>query len=128
MLIGFNLAPVVANVYWPQDQWTALLVMLFAIACAVGLRGFFGRISIFLALIFGTIVSWVFDRVFGPITSLVPGPGNPITEHFRVNWDGVASAPWIGFPPHTSIVGGKEIVGWHAPTFSTAQSCSFSQR
>ncbi|PZS28741.1 MAG: nitrate reductase, partial [Pseudonocardiales bacterium] len=21
MLIGFNLAPVVANVYWPQDQW-----------------------------------------------------------------------------------------------------------
>lgn len=24
MLIGFNLAPVVANVYWPQDQWVAL--------------------------------------------------------------------------------------------------------
>jgi xanthine/uracil permease len=54
MLIGFNLAPVVANIYWPQDQWVALLVMVFAIACAVGLRGFFGRISIFLALIFGT--------------------------------------------------------------------------
>ncbi len=27
MLIGFNLAPVVANIYWPQDQWVALLVM-----------------------------------------------------------------------------------------------------
>ena len=26
MLIGFNLAPVVANIYWPQDQWVALLV------------------------------------------------------------------------------------------------------
>ena len=25
MLIGFNLAPVVANIYWPQDQWVALL-------------------------------------------------------------------------------------------------------
>ena len=24
MLIGFNLAPVVANIYWPQDQWVAL--------------------------------------------------------------------------------------------------------
>jgi xanthine/uracil permease len=23
MLIGFNLAPVVANIYWPQDQWIA---------------------------------------------------------------------------------------------------------
>ncbi|MGW3400913.1 hypothetical protein ACWDPI_04770, partial [Streptomyces zhihengii] len=26
MLIGFNLAPVTAATYWPQDQWTALLV------------------------------------------------------------------------------------------------------
>ena len=119
MLIGFNLAPVVADIYWPQDQWVALLVMVFAIACAVGLRGFFGRISIFLALIFGTILSWVFDRAFGMISSLDPGAGK-VTEHFRVNWDGVVSAPWIGFPPHTSVVGGKEIVGWHAPTLSTA--------
>jgi uracil-xanthine permease len=119
MLIGFNLATVVANVYWPQDQWVALLVMVFAIACAVGLRGFFGRISIFLALLFGTILSWVFDRVFGMISSLDPASGK-ITDHFRVNWDGVSSAPWIGFPPHTSMIGGKEIVGWHTPTLSMA--------
>jgi xanthine/uracil permease len=33
MLIGFNLAPVVANIYWPQDQWIALLVMTFTIVC-----------------------------------------------------------------------------------------------
>ncbi|HOB04364.1 MAG TPA: solute carrier family 23 protein, partial [Propionibacteriaceae bacterium] len=26
MLIGFNLAPVVATVYWPQDQWVAVIV------------------------------------------------------------------------------------------------------
>jgi uracil-xanthine permease len=119
MLIGFNLAPVVANVYWPQDQWVALLVMVFAIACAVGLRGFFGRISIFLALIFGTLLSWLLDRVFGMITSFDPAAGK-VTEHFRLSWDGVFSAPWIGFPPHTSTVGGKEIVGWHTPSFSTA--------
>ncbi len=119
MLIGFNLATVVANVYWPQDQWVALIVMVFAIACAVGLRGFFGRISIFLALLFGTVLSWVFDRVFGMISSLDPATGK-ITDHFRVNWDGVASARWIGFPPHTSMVAGHEIVGWHTPTLSMA--------
>ena len=119
MLIGFNLAPVVAKIYWPQDQWVALATMAFAIACAVGLRGFMGRISIFLALIFGTVLSWLADRVFGQISSFNPGAGK-ITEHFRVNWDSVTSAPWIGFPPHSSGVGPNEIVGWHAPTFSTA--------
>ena len=31
MLIGFNLAPVVAGIYWPQDQWVALLTMIFMI-------------------------------------------------------------------------------------------------
>ncbi|MGA8979365.1 MAG: solute carrier family 23 protein, partial [Pedococcus sp.] len=53
MLIGFNLAPVVANIYWPQDQWVALLVMTFTIVCAVAFKGFISRIAIFLALIFG---------------------------------------------------------------------------
>ena len=55
MLIGFNLAPVVANIYWPQDQWVALLVMTFVIICAVAFKGFIGRIAIFLALIFGYV-------------------------------------------------------------------------
>ena len=27
MLIGFNLAPVVADTYWPQDQWIALIAV-----------------------------------------------------------------------------------------------------
>jgi xanthine/uracil permease len=64
-------------------------------------------------------LSWVFDRIFGMISSLNPGT-RKITQHFRVNWDGVTSASWIGLPPHTSMIGGKEIVGWHTPTFSTA--------
>lgn len=29
MLIGFSRAQVTATAYWPQDQWTALLVMAF---------------------------------------------------------------------------------------------------
>jgi uracil-xanthine permease len=119
MLIGFNLAPVVANIYWPQDQWVALLVMTFTIICAVAFKGFIGRIAIFLALIFGYILSWLFDKAFGQITAYDAGAGK-ITTHFRTNFDGIKAADWIGFPPHTTMVGGKELVGWHLPTFSMA--------
>jgi uracil-xanthine permease len=120
MLIGFNLAPVVANIYWPQDQWVALLVMVFVIAVSVGVRGFVGRISIFLGLLFGYLLSWVLDRVFGQITSY-DAVADDITTHFRVNWEGVTSAAWIGFPPHTSMgADGAEVVGWHLPDFNLA--------
>ncbi len=114
MLIGFNLAPVVANIYWPQDQWVALLVMLAVILMSVGLRGFIGRISIFLGLVFGYALSWVFDRVFGQITSY-DAAADDITTHFRVNWANVESAPWFGFPPATDTAAG--IVGYHLPEF-----------
>ena len=40
MLIGFNLAPVVAGVYWPQDPGSRSLMMLFTIVAAVAFRGF----------------------------------------------------------------------------------------
>jgi uracil-xanthine permease len=120
MLIGFNLAPVVANIYWPQDQWIALIVMTFAIVCAVAFKGFVGRISIFLSLVFGFVLSWIFDKVFGQITSFDAGAGE-VTEHFRVNLAGVSDAAWIGFPEKTMVAAdGMEVVGWHAPTFSMA--------
>src|SRR3954447_19320112 len=115
MLIGFNLAPVVATVYWPQDQWVALIVMLAVIAMSVGLRGFIGRISIFLGLVFGYVLSWIFDRGFGQITSYDSAAGK-VTTHYRVNWDGVASAPWFGFPPHTDTA--AHVVGWQLPSFN----------
>ncbi|HSO68277.1 MAG TPA: solute carrier family 23 protein, partial [Arachnia sp.] len=67
MLIGFNLAPVVASVYWPVDPWVAFTVMLIVIALSIGLRGFMGRIAIFLSLIIGYVLSWVFDLVLGPL-------------------------------------------------------------
>ena len=103
MLIGFNLAPVVADIYWPQDQWVALITMIFVIVCSVGLRGFAGRISIFLGLVFGYLVSWLFDRIFGQITSFDPATGEESTR-FRTNFDGVTAADWIGFPPQTSML------------------------
>src|SRR5215510_9576706 len=34
MLIGFNLAPVVAGIYFPQDQWIALLTSAFMVVAA----------------------------------------------------------------------------------------------
>jgi uracil-xanthine permease len=114
MLIGFNLAPVVANIYWPQDQWVALIVMVAVIAMSVGLRGFAARIAIFLGLIFGYVLSWLFDRVFGQITAFNAGTGK-VDTHFRVNWSGVQQADWIGFPPRTNEAAG--IVGVHLPEF-----------
>ena len=91
MLIGFNLAPVVANIYWPQDQWVALLTMLFTIIVAVAFRGFIGRISVFLALIFGTLLSWILDKTAGPITSVLGG-ATEATEHLRWNTAGLGDA------------------------------------
>jgi uracil-xanthine permease len=96
MLIGFNLAPVVANVYWPQDQWVALATLAFVVFCAVLLRGFWARIAILLGLIFGFALSWVLDKTAGKITA-VDGAGKMGT-HFRVNFDSVKAADWFGLP------------------------------
>jgi uracil-xanthine permease len=120
MLIGFNLAPVVAGIYWPQDQWVALVTMLAVMAMAVGLRGFLGRIAIFLGLVFGYLLSWLLDVTAGKINSYDPAT-DQATEHLRVNWDSVWSADWFGFPPATSTgPDGQEIAGWHLPDFRFA--------
>ncbi|NHA66661.1 uracil-xanthine permease family protein [Phycicoccus flavus] len=120
MLIGFNLAPVVAGIYWPQDQWVALLTMLFTIVVAVGFRGFVGRIAIFLALVFGTLLSWLLDVVIGPITSVLGG-ATEATTHDRWSTAGIGEASWFGFPQQTMVgADGTEVAGWHLPTFSGA--------
>jgi len=115
MLIGFNLAPVVATIYWPQDQWIALVVMVSVILMSVGLRGFLGRISIFLGLVLGYVLSWVFDRLFGQITAFNAATGE-VDTHSRVNWSGVGEASWFGFPPATDNAAG--VVGYHLPEFN----------
>ncbi|MFK0191686.1 uracil-xanthine permease family protein [Kitasatospora sp. NPDC090308] len=96
LLIGFNLAPVVARIYWPQDQWTALATMAVVLASGVLLRGFWGRISVFVGLVFGFALSWLLDLTTGPITA--PDATGAVTTHFRVDLGAVAHADWIGLP------------------------------
>ncbi|MEU4110813.1 MULTISPECIES: uracil-xanthine permease family protein [unclassified Streptomyces] len=96
MLIGFNLAPVTATTYWPQDQWTALLVMLFTGLAVVCLRGFWSRIAIFLGLVFGYLISWIFDLTLGKIHSA--DASGKVTDHWRLDLSGVSKADWIGLP------------------------------
>ncbi len=85
MLIGFNLAPVVAGIYWPQDQWIALAVATFMVCAAVLLPGFWARIAVLLALVFGYLLSWLADLLFGQINSC-GGAGCTPTDHDRVDW------------------------------------------
>src|SRR4249919_1194788 len=84
MLIGFNLAPVVAQIYWPQDQWVALLTTTFMVIAACLFPGFWSRIAVFLSLIFGYLLSWFADAVFGQINS--PNSLNNMTveNHDRI--------------------------------------------
>ncbi|WP_151083037.1 uracil-xanthine permease family protein [Nocardioides cynanchi] len=119
MLIGFNLAGVATSVYMPADRWMAIITMLAVVVMAVGLRGFFGRIAIFLGLVFGYVLSWLADLVFGTL-------GSGATAHARVDWTNVRAADWFGFPKHTAsgLTGNQYVaknlgaVGWHAPSFS----------
>ena len=107
MLIGFNLAPVVATTYWPQDPWIALITMTAVLLMSVLLPGFWSRIAIFLGLIFGFLISRAADKLFGKITSYDAAVGH-ITTHFRVNLANVNHAAWFGLPP------------FHAPSFKTS--------
>ncbi|AQX15344.1 nitrate reductase [Tessaracoccus lapidicaptus] len=123
MLIGFNLAPVVASVYWPVDPWLAFVVMLIVIALSIGLRGFMGRIAIFLSLVIGYILSWVFDLAFGPMQKVAED--GTVTEQLRVDWASVASADWFGLPPVSDLAtwsygATDNVVGFHLPSFSFA--------
>jgi len=122
MLIGFNLAPVVAGIYWPQDQWVGLLTATFLACAAVLLPGFWSRIAVFLALIFGYVVSWAADRIFGTINTALPGQNLDPTgaavpfEHDRIwAWSLVSEADWLGLPSG-KLADGVSVV--HAPSFS----------
>ena len=74
MLIGFNLAPVAALTYMPADPWIAMFTMTVVILMAVGLRGFLGRIAIFLGLIVGYLISWLADPCSARSPRRCPGP------------------------------------------------------
>jgi len=101
LLIGFNLAPVVAGIYWPQDQWVALATMTFVIVASLLFRGFWSRIAILLGLVFGFVLSWLLDVTAGPITSVLGG-ATEATEHDRLNLSGLSDANWFGLPNFTA--------------------------
>jgi uracil-xanthine permease len=118
MLIGFNLAPVVAGTYWPQDQWIALIVAAFTVCAAVLLPGFWSRIAVFLALVFGYVISWLSDLLFGKINSVLPSSAGQKVDHYRVVWDtkgGVKHSSWFGFPSGDLADGISKV---HGPSFS----------
>jgi uracil-xanthine permease len=117
MLIGFNLAPVVSGIYWPQDQWVALATATFMVCAACLLPGFWARIAVLLALVFGYLLSWIADKLFGQIhsvTGATAATGQKV-DHDRVSWTGVSAAHWIGFPSG-KLPDGVSVV--HAPSFS----------
>ncbi|GAB3344461.1 uracil-xanthine permease family protein [Modestobacter lapidis] len=99
IIIGFNLAPVVANTYWPQDQWVGLATMVFVIVASLLLRGFWARVSILLGLVFGYLLSLLLDVLAGPITS-PDGTGAVVTRD-RIDFGAVAQADWVGLPELT---------------------------
>src|SRR3954468_804278 len=90
--------------------------MASVVLMAVLLKGFWARIAILLGLIFGYLVSWLFDAIFGQINSCGGAGGTP-APHDRISWASVKAADWIGLPDATKIVGGKEVPGFHGPTF-----------
>jgi len=99
LLIGFNLAPVAASTYWPNDQWVALATMVFVIVVALALRGFWARISILLGLVFGYLLSLLLDTFSQAVTYDATGVG---TAHDRVDLSGVGAADWVGLPDFTA--------------------------
>lgn len=115
MIIGFNLAPVVAGIYWPQDQWVGLAVALFMVLGAVLFPGFWGRIAVFLGLVFGYLLSWILDKTTGMITSVTPVSNGEAVPHYRVNLSAWSDAAWFGLPSG-KLADGVSVV--HAPSFS----------
>lgn len=118
MLIGLALAPLVGQRFWPQDRWVAFATMVFTTVLLVAGRGFVGRMAVFVGLVFGYVLSFVLDRLTGPINALDPLTFTLRTRD-RVDWSSVGNAPWLGLPTRTGGVtsDGTPIVGWHLPEF-----------
>ncbi len=117
MLIGFNLATVATTTYFPNDQWVGLLTTAFVIGVAVLGRGFFSRIAIFLALVFGYLISWIADQ-FSTV-SVCNAAGKCEAVH-RIDWSGVSHAGWIGLPGTVTSPTFGTLTGPHLPAFKWA--------
>jgi xanthine/uracil permease len=85
------------------------------VAAACLLPGFLARIAVLLALVFGYLLSWVADKLFGQINSVIPTSNGAKVEHDRISWSGVKAADLVGFPSG-KLTDGVSVV--HAPSFS----------
>ena len=115
MLIGFNLAGVATKTYFPKDQWIALITTAFVIFVSVLARGFVSRIAIFLALVFGYLISWIADQ-FSQV-DICDAAGKCVAGD-RVNWTDVGNASWLGVPKDIVTGDGTTLTGPHLPHFS----------
>src|ERR671926_33477 len=120
LLIGFNLAPVVAGVYWPQDQWVALIVMVFVIVVSVATRGFVSRIAVLLVLPF--VIALIAENT-GHVKAVAEMTGADLDPYMgrAIAADGVGTpiASAVGGSPTTTYA---ENIGVMAATrvYSTA--------
>jgi uracil-xanthine permease len=115
MLIGFNLATVATTTYFPSEQWIGLMTAGFVIFVSVLGRGFFARIAIFLALIFGYLISWIADRI--NLVSRCDAAGQHCQLVHRIDWSGVRSASWLGVPKTITSPTFGTLSGPHLPVF-----------
>jgi xanthine/uracil permease len=117
MLIGFNLATVATSTYFPSEQWIGLLTAAFVLIIAVLVRGFVSRIAIFLALIFGYLISWIADRINDVPTCSKTIVAACTANGHRIDWSGVRSANWIGLPKDIISPTFGPLTGPHLPGF-----------
>ena len=101
MLIGFGLAFVVADIYWPQDRWVALITMIGAVPddrAAARLLGAHRDPARRWSSATRCPGSWTRRRVTSRRST--PATGE-VDTHPRVNFDAVKDADWFGFPDFT---------------------------
>ncbi len=102
MLIGFGLAFVVADVYWQQDRWVALITMFAAVPDDRAAARLLepdrdpARPGLRLRAVLGARQDrWRHHRRSTRATG-------EVDTHPRVNFDSVKAADWIGFPDLTA--------------------------
>ncbi len=116
MIIGFSLATVATKTYFVADPWIGLLTVGLVLGFSALSRGFVGRMAILLALVSGYAISWVADKV-----SLLHHCANGKCVNVpRVDWSGVAHAPWVGLPHTITSPTFGPLTGPHLPTFKFA--------
>jgi len=76
--------------------------------------GFLSRIAVFLALVFGYLIAWIADQFSTVQSCSAAGKCMAVP---RIDWSGVASAPWIGLPKTVVSPTFGPLTGPHLPAF-----------